>query len=230
MKVMRLAAVAIVASAFLLLAGGALKANPDPCLVVYSSGPCTYHYDPVEYYTVAPGDPLYDPLYDRGGKVLLEVGSHQIDPSIYQAPQLTGFVATYDGNDGYFIDGTDFTLIIDGFSNVPTTYTNILVVFDQFKPTGCTPQIYADGTLVTGGTYGAGDLVVSTPTPYGNNYSDTKTVHISWRGCMGLRIWAFADADYDGKRDGGECFTAFSHDLTIPVQDRTWGAIKQLYR
>lgn len=226
MRLMRLAAFVGVVSAFLLLAGGALRA--DPCLVVYSSGPCTYHYDPVEYYTVVPGDPLYDPLYDRGGKVLLEVGSKEIDLSIYQAPQLTGFVATYDGNEGYFIDETDFTLIIDGFSNSPTTYPNILVIFDKFEPTGCPPEIYANGTLVTGGTYGAGDLVVSTPC--GSHYSDMKTVSISWRGCVGLRIWAFADADYDGKRDGGECFTAFSHDLTIPVQDRTWGSIKELFR
>lgn len=226
MNAMRAGVFAIAVSAFVILAGGALRA--DPCLVVYSSGPCTYHYDPTEYSTVGPGDPLYDPLYDRGGKVLLEAGSHEIDLSIYQAPHLTGFVATYDGNEGYFIDGTDFTLIIDGFSNSPTTYPNILVMFDKFMPTGCTPQIYADGTPVTGGTYGAGDLVVSTP--YGSHYSDTKTVHISWRGCIGLRIWAFADADHDGKRDGGECFTAFSHDLTIPVQDKTWGSIKALYR
>jgi len=228
MKLMRLAAFAVVVSALLLLTGGALKA--DPCLVVYSDGPCTYHYDPALYYTVGPGDSLYDPLYDRGGKVLLMIGSNYLDLSIYQPPQLTGFVATYDANVGYFIDDTDFTLVIDGFSHTPTTYPNILVIFDKFEPTGCPPEIYIDGTLVTGAMYNAGDLVVSTPTPYGGNYSDTKTFDISWRGCMGLRIWAFADADHDGKRDGGECFTAFSHDLTIPVQDRTWGSIKELFR
>jgi hypothetical protein len=228
MRLLRTIVVIGIAGALLLAAGATLRA--DPCLVVYSGGPCTYHYDPAEYYTVGPGDPLYDPLYDRGGKVLLTVGSNDLDLSIYQAPHLTGFIATYDGDEGYFIDGTDFTLVIDGFSNSPTTYQNILVVFDKFLPSGCTPMIYADGTLVTGGMYSAGDLVVSTPTPYGNNYSDTKTIDIIWHGCIGLRIWAFADTDHDGKRDGGECFTAFSHDLTIPVQDRTWGAVKALYR
>jgi hypothetical protein len=219
----------LVATGALLLGWGAVV-HADPCLVVYSSGPCTYHYDPAEYCTVGPGDPHYNPLYDRGGKVLLLVGSNDIDRSIYQPPNLTGFVATYDGNEGYFIDGTDFTLVIDGFSNSPTTYPNILVKFDQFNPSGCTPQIWANGSPVSGATYSAGNLAVSTPTGYGNNYSDTKTVHISWRGCKGLRIWAFADADYDGKRDGGECFTAFSHDLTVPVQEKTWGAIKEIFR
>jgi hypothetical protein len=211
-----------------LAAGATLHA--DPCLVVYSSGPVWYYYDPAEYYTVTPGDPLYNPVYDRGGKVLLEVGTNAIDLSIYQAPNLIGFKPTYDGNEGYYIDGTDFTLVIDGFSNSPTTYENILVKFDKFTPSCCTPQIYADGNLVTGGTYGAGDLVVSTPTSDGNNYSDTKTVEISWNGCTGLRIWAFADKDHNGVRTGGECFTAYSHDLTIPVQDKTWGSIKALYR
>jgi hypothetical protein len=228
MKLLRMCLLIVAASGFVVAASGSLLA--DPCLVVYSSGPCTYHYDPAEYYTVGPGDPLYDPLYARGGLVLLEVGSNEIDLSIYQAPNLTGFIAEYDGNEGYFIDGTEFTLVIDGFSNSPTTYPNILVEFDQFKPSGCTPQIWADGEPVSGGTYAAGDLVVSTPTEYGHNYSDTKEIHITWRGCIGLRIWAFADTDYDGKRDGGECFTAFSHDLTIPVQGKTWGAIKEIFK
>jgi len=72
----------------------------DPCLVVYPDAPCIYQYDPSEYFTVGPGDPLYDAQYDRGGLVLLETGSGQIDLSIYQAPHITGFMATYDGNDG----------------------------------------------------------------------------------------------------------------------------------
>jgi hypothetical protein len=150
--------------------------------------------------------------------------------SIYQAPHLTGFVATYDGNEGYFFGGTTFTLIIDGFSGQPTTYPDILVMFDRVVPTGCVPQLTVDGMPVTGDIYHAGDLVVSTPTLNGNSYSDTKTVLIDWRGCYGVRLWAFADEDHDHKRDGGECFTAFSHDLTIPVRETTWGAIKDLYR
>jgi hypothetical protein len=106
---------------------------------------------------------------------------------------------------------------------------NILVKFDKTVPTGCVPEIFINGLRVTGMTYNAGDLVVSTPTPYGNNYSDTKTLDLSWRGCYGVHVWAFSDEDHDGKRDGGECFTAFSHDLMIPVQGSTWGAIKALY-
>ena len=217
-----------IASALLLAAGATLHA--DPCLVVYPDGACTYHYDPAEYYTVGPGDPLYNPVYDRGGKVLLEVGTNDIDLSIYQAPNLTGFVATYDGNEGYFISTTDFNLVIDGFSNAPTTYVNIIVVFDKIAPAGCSPEININGELLSGLTYAAGDLVVSTPTPYGNNYSDVMSLPLSWRGCYSVRIYAFSDENGNGVKDGGECFSAYSHDTTIPVQDKTWGAIKSLYR
>lgn len=210
----------------LVASSGALLA--DPCLVVYPDAPCTYHYSPSEYYTVGPGNPLYDALYDRGGEVLLTVGSNDVDLSIYQAPHIAGFVATTDGDEGYFFGGTNFTLIIDGFSNSPTTYSNILVMFDKVVPSGCVPTLSVNGTPVTGGIYHAGDLVVSTRS--GSHYSDTKTVLIDWRGCYGVRLWAFADADYDLKRDGGECFTAFSHDLTIPVRETTWGGIKELFR
>ena len=203
----------------------------DPCLIVYPDGPCTYHYDPAYYYTVGPGDPLYNPLYDRGGEMLLMVGTNYLDLSIYQAPNLIAFVPAYDANAGYFFDGNDFTLVIDGFSHTPTTYLNILVMFDRFNPSGCTPQISVNGTPITGNSFSAGDLVVSTPTPYGNNYSDTKTVDISWDGCLGMRIWAFADVDYDGMQGVGECFTAFTHDLTaVPVEETTWGSIKELFK
>lgn len=227
MKHVRMLVLLAAASGLIVALAGAIQA--DPCLVVYPNNPCTYHYDPAEYYTVGPGDPLYDPLYDRGGQVLIETGSNTIDLSIYQAPQLTGFVA--DSNDqGYYFDGTEFDLIIDGFKNNPTTYVNILVMFDKSSPTGCVPQVWIDGSPLSGLVYNAGDLVVQTPTPNGHNYSDVLTHHVEWRGCYGTHIWAFSDENYNGKRDGGECFTAFSHDVMIPVQEHSWGAIKELYR
>jgi hypothetical protein len=212
----------------LLAASGTIMA--DPCLVVYPDAACVYHYDPAEYYTVGPGDPLYDPMYDRGGLVLLELESNEIDYSIYQAPGLAGFEMSTDGNDGYFFVGTNFTLILDGFSNTPVTYVNIIMMFDRTVPESCEPQIKINDVPITGNSYNAGDLVVSTPTPYGNNYSDTKTFLVDWRGCYGVHIWAFSDENYNGTMDGGECFTAYSHDLTVPVEDATWGAIKELYR
>lgn len=204
--------------------------GPDPCLVAYPDGPCTYHYDPAEYYVVGPSHPLYDPMFDRGGLVLLEIATDGVDLSIYQAPQLMGFVEATDGNDGYFFEGTNFGLIIDGFSNVPTTYTNILVVFDEYVPEWCTPVIYINGYLLSGNVYPAGDLVVETPTEYGNNFSDILTVDVSWHGCFGVHVWAFSDASYNGVRDGEECFTAYSHDVAIPVGRSTWGLLKTLYR
>jgi hypothetical protein len=201
----------------------------DPCLVVYPITPCAYHYDPAEYYTVGPGDPLYDPAYDRGGVVLLTNGMNDIDLSVYQAPQLTGFVAdTHD--QGFHFESDTFNLVIDGFANAPMTYANVLVVFDDPQPADCAPLVTVGGTPVTGGIWPAGDLVVQTPTGEGNNYSDVITLEVAWSGCYGLHVWAFSDPDYDGLRTGGECFTAFSHDSAVPVETGTWGFIKALYR
>jgi hypothetical protein len=216
---------------FLLLAFTAVLLLPliaaaDPCLVVYPAGPCVYHFDPSEYYLVGPGHPYYDAEYDRGGYVLLETGTDEVDLSIYQAPMLEGFEESTEGNDGFFFMSTDFELIVDGFSNNPTTFVNVLIMFDQFSPDGCLPQIEVNYEPVSGYSYEAGDLVVSTPTPHGNNYSDTMTFLVSWRGCYGVRIWAFSDENYNGVRDGNECFTAFSHDISIPTDESTWGEIK----
>jgi hypothetical protein len=205
----------------------------DPCLVVYPAGSCVYHYDPSEYYTVGPSDPFYDPLYDRGGEVLLRISDNSIDLSIYQAPNLVGFVAD-SVNQGYFTLETDLDIVIDGFSNSPTTYENIILVFDRVEPSWCVPGLTVDGNAVSyqsglGWYYPIGDLVVSTPTLYGNNYSDTKTVHVSFQNCSTIRIYAFSDVDHDLQRDGGECFSAFSHDTTVPTEDSTWGGIKEMY-
>lgn len=201
----------------------------DPCLVVYPDCPCIYRYDVNEYYTVGPGDPLYDPIYDRGGLVLLELGTGEIDHSIYQAPMLDGFEPSIDGNEGYIFVDTDFVLIVDGFSNMPTTYVNILLVFDTFVPDGCVPEITVNGMPLAGFTYPLGDLAVTTPTPDGNNYSDTIALMVSWRGCYGLHMWAFADDNYNGVRDGNECFTAYSHDAMVPTEESSWGAVKSLF-
>ncbi|MBP2681765.1 MAG: hypothetical protein H6Q78_1628, partial [Candidatus Krumholzibacteriota bacterium] len=37
------------------------------------------------------------------------------------------------------------------------------------------------------------------------------------------------DENYNLVRDGGECFSAFSHDTTVPVEETTWGGIKEIY-
>ncbi|UCG50920.1 MAG: hypothetical protein JSW58_12060 [Candidatus Latescibacterota bacterium] len=201
----------------------------DPCLIVYPAGPTVYHYDSNEYYTVTFGDPLYDPLYDRGGEVLIDINTDEIPWDIYQTPNLIGFEMSTDGNEGYFFVGSTFDLVIDGFNNQPTTYENIILVFDP-DPELCDPSVTVDGNPVTGNTYPIGDLVVSTPTQDGNNYSDTITMQITWTSCYGVRIWAYADEDYNGMKDGGDCFTAFSHDLTVPTENKSWGAIKSLYQ
>jgi hypothetical protein len=227
----RLALYGVAISLVLSLAG---VASADPCLVVYPDASCIYHYDTNEYYTVTPGDPLYDPAYDRGGEVLIDATTHTIDLSIYQAPNLVGFTPSVGGQDGYFFNVTNFTLFVDGFNNSPITYSNILLVFEP-QPAACTPIVTVDGNPVLshvtlGLYYPIGDLVVSTPTPDGMNYSDVLTFTIDWQLCQGMRIWAFADEDFDYTWTDSECFTAFSHDATVPAEETTWGAVKALYQ
>lgn len=211
----------------------AQPAQADPCLMVYPESGCVYHYDPMEYYTVGPGDPLYDPAYDRGGEVLITVGGNEIELNVYQAPNLLGFVADSE-NQGYFTLGNDLDIVVDGFSNAPTTFVNVILVFDRVEPDWCQPVVQVGGQAVgyqdgLGWYFALGDLAVSTPTPFGNNYSDTWTVDLSWSGCYGLRIYAFSDENYNLHRDGDECFSAFSHDTTVPVDESTWGRVKSLY-
>jgi hypothetical protein len=201
----------------------------DPCLIVYPTGPTKYHYDVNEYYTVTFGHPLYDPMYDRSGEVLIDINTDEIALNIYQTPNLTGFQPSVNGNEGYFFISSGFDLVIDGFSNSPTTYENIILVFDP-DPEWCTPQIIVDGDVVAGNSLPVGDLVVSTPTSDGNNYSDTLVKSITWSGCYGLRMWAFSDINDNGVRDGGDCFTAFSHDASVPTIEVSWGVVKSLYK
>ena len=210
-----------------------VSATADPCLVVYPASPCEYHYDPGEYYTVGFGDPLYDPAFDRGGEVLIDINDNEIAYDVYQAPNITHFVMDAE-HQGYFTMAMDFELVVDGFNNQPLTYYNVLLVFDKVVPSWCEPAVSIDGGAVLydeslGWYYPIGDFPVSTPTPWGNNYSDTMTFDFSWANCVSLRIYAFADENYNLHRDGGECFSAYSHDTTVPVKESTWGAIKELY-
>ncbi|UCH83464.1 MAG: hypothetical protein JSW50_13555 [Candidatus Latescibacterota bacterium] len=217
----------------LFLCVGMSPAHADPCLMVYPESGCYYHYDPAEYYTVGFGDPLYDPMYDRGGQVLIDINTDEIALDVYQAPGLLGFVMDVE-NQGYFTIGTEFDLIVDGYNNEPIVYTNVLLVFDRIEPEWCEPNIWVDGNPVMydadlGWYYPIGALDVSTPLPHGNSYSDTVTHSIMWEVCYGMRIYAFSDENHNLIRDGGECFSAFSHDTTVPTKESTWGAVKALF-
>lgn len=210
-----------------------VEAIADPCLVVYPASPCEYHYDPGEYYTVSFGDSLYDPAFDRGGEVLIDLLTGEIAYDVYQAPVITHFVMDSE-NQGYYTIDTSFDLVVDGFNNDPITYENIILVFDRVEPSWCVPGVWIDGSPAMydeflGWYYPIGDLVVSTPTPRGGNVSDIVTQNFTWENCIALRIYAFADENYNLNRDGGECFSAYSHDTTVPVKESTWGAVKELY-
>ncbi|UCG51586.1 MAG: hypothetical protein JSW58_15590 [Candidatus Latescibacterota bacterium] len=79
--------------------------------------------------------------------------------------------------------------------------------------------------------YPIGDLVVSTSTPNGKAYSDMRMFTIDYQLCTGYRVWGFSDENFNLVHDlPGECFTAFSHDLTVPTEEKTWGVAKSIYR
>ena len=232
--------VAFIAATSVLIAGlliSPMAVHADTCLMTYPTSSCMYHYSSLDCYTVGLGHPLYDSMYDLGGEVLIKIDPIDGDGialDVYQAPGLSGLVLD-EVNQGYFTLGTDYDLIIDGYNKSPTTYTNILLVFDTILPEGCAPSIMVDGQPALydpglGYYFPIGNLTVSTPTPVGNSYSDTVTLMIDLENCTGYRIWAFSDENYSLTHDlPGECFTAFSHDATIAVRESTWGAIKSLH-
>ena len=151
----------------------------------------------------------------------------------HQASSLTGFVMDPE-EQGYFTNGTNFGVVVDGFSNMPTVFENVIVVFDQTVPTWCQPAVFIGGNPALylsslGWFCPIGNLTVTTPTPWGKSFSDTMTLDLLWQNCWSIRIYAFSDANYNFARDGGECFSAFSHDTAVPTRNTTWGRIKALY-
>ncbi len=204
----------------------AATASADPCLTVYPTGNTVYHYDVNEYFVVGPGDPLYDPVFDRGGYVLIDANSMEVEENIYQAPNLVGFLPSTDGREGYFFEGYSFDLVIDGFNHTPITYQNIILVINPY-PDSCPPMVTIDGNPVVGDTYSLGSLVVSTPTENEHHYSDSIVVTVSWAQCAEMEFWAYDDENHNGVKDGGECFSAFSHDTAVPAAEASsMGVIK----
>ncbi len=218
----RVSILAVVLLAFLVA-----PAMADPCLTVYPMGDTVYHYDINEYYVVGPGHPLYDATYDRGGYVLIDLNDDSIDGSIYQAPNLVGFTPSSDGREGFFFEGYSFQLVIDGYANEPMTYQNVILMIEP-SPATCPPNVVIDGNPV-GSMVSLGSLVVGTPTPRGNSYSDVMILDVSWDQCAEMEFWAFDDENYNGVKDGGECFSAFSHDTAVPVEVRSFGSVKVRY-
>ena len=207
-------------------------ATAEPCLMVYPDGPSIYHYESAENYLVGPGHPLYDPAYDRGGWVLIDANTDEIALEVYQAPNLSGFELDEE-NQGWYFEGTFMDLVVDGFSNTPTTYANVTLVFEALA-NSCMPNVMVNGQPAQpapDGTYHfpIGDLVVQTPAGQGNNYSDITSVALDWSACAEIDVWAWADENGDGIRQGFECRTAFSKNTTVPTESGAWGALKVRY-
>jgi len=209
-----------------MIALGATEVLADPCLTVYPAGETYFYFDPAYHTLVDETHREFDPSIAIYGLVLIERKAAKVAYDIHQAPHLRGFIPASSDPRGFMVSSRSFQLIVDGFSNRPTTFDNVtLIVETQLD---CPAGIWIDGTPLENGRRVLGDLQVSTPAK-GNNYSDVLIVDVIVEGCGSVEIWAFADEDENGERDGGECFSAFGRDFRLPVRKVSWGGVKESF-
>jgi hypothetical protein len=225
-----------------LVSASVLLADPDPALMVYPYGISVYHYDGNEYKVVFPGEPGYDPAYDRNGEVLVHKSDLTIAKDVYLSNPVDFDQSAGEG-EGYFIEIKDFTLTIRCWSNQATTFHSVyLYVSDSGTGSATMPlcvkgdcfyNLKVDGTQYTA-PYLLGDIPVTTPA--GAHFSGQLDVHIDWTGeCLYLVLGAFIDENGNGMPDPAETKAPGSHDTTTddPVMTDTvpvsWGTLKAMY-
>lgn len=213
------------ASGIFLLMVLASVVSADICLIVYPQEPCVYHYKASRYYTVGPGHELYDPEYDRGGEVLIEEETGQIPLEIYRG-NIVGFEATSGSHYGFEITSSPCHLVVEALSDEPAVYENITLAF-LFLPDGCHPDVTINGTVVPNKRHLLGDLLVNQDE--GDGYSGQIDVEMTFYGCTGANIWAFADEDGDLQQDSEECTSSYLYHIFLPTEEVSWSAVKSFY-
>ncbi|MDI6809727.1 MAG: hypothetical protein QME66_12215 [Candidatus Eisenbacteria bacterium] len=226
-----------------LVSAATLFANPDPALMVYPFGISVYHYDGNEYKVVFPGEPGYDPQYDRRGKVLVNKTDLTVARDVYLANPVDFDQSSGEG-EGYFTEVKNFMLTIRCWSNRATTFRSVyLFVSDNGMELTSLPMctsdkcffdLNVDGTKYTT-PYLLGDIEVATPAA--PHYSGEVTVHVKWTGeCLYLVLGAFIDENGNGMPDPSEIKAPGSHDTTTddPLMTDTvpisWGTLKAMYQ
>jgi hypothetical protein len=204
------------------------QARADPCLLIYPLDRTVFHYDASRYVLIAEGEPGYDHNYSLSGNVLWDVTLDRIASEVYQAPDLQGFVVSYDGHSTFYTPRLTSTIVVDGFYDEPRRLNEIYLRFLPF-PRDAITQIYINGNLVTEPAYHISHLLVSTPVDDGF-YSAKVMMDIEWYGAKSIIISAFSDKNGNRIFDGEPCFNILLEDPTIPVDETTWGHIKSLYK
>jgi hypothetical protein len=217
--------VLLLALCFQIIAGYALA---DPCLLIYPLDQTVFRYDAARYVLITEGEPGYNHSYAVSGNVLWDVHNDRIASEVYQAPELQGFLESYERRNEFYINRMSATIVIDGFYHLPRQLNDIYLRFLPY-PRDAYTQIYINGRLMTERSYRISHLLVATPTD-GGFYSDTVVLDIEWNGAKSILISAYSDKNGNRAFDGEPCFNVLLEDPTVPVSETTWGHIKSLYR
>lgn len=223
---------------FLFFAAGLLLGLPavtlasacsEPLLLVYPDAPAVFRYDTSRYELISPTDPKFNALYAVGSEMLWDKQEQRVPVEIYRAPDLVGFEPSPLGTDEYVVLSNNFSVIVDGFTTSPRTFSNLYMRFIP-SPSNAFAEIQLDGTALTEQWTSIPSLSVSTAIGDGF-YSDTVSYQVSWRGATGMRIVVYSDKNNDQLYSGGKpLYSIYAEDNTLPVQSTTWGKLKAQFR
>lgn len=214
----------------LLLSATALagRAHAEPSYLVYPSSPAAFRYDANRYEVVHQGDARFDGAYAIAGQMLWDRAQQRIPLELYRAPLLTGFEVSPTGRNEFVTFATDFDVIVDGFGTEPRTLGSLCLRFWPV-PSSSYVQVFVDGSLA--GSLTAELAPVEVRTSLGNGfYADTGVHRLSWVGAAGIEIIAFSDKDANRAFDGVAEYRIIARDNAVPVESKTWGGVKALYR
>jgi hypothetical protein len=202
-------------------------ATTDVGLLVYPANYTVFRYEAASYEIKEPADPQYDPAYSVSGHMLWNRTENRVALEVYRAFGLTGFEVSATGRNEFFMMGNTAAVCVDGFSAYPRQLNDIYIEFQPFPPTSSL-EILVDDVPVQGLRYYIPRLVVSTPTGDGF-YADAAAFRVRWVGAEYLRIFVYADKNGNRVFDGEPFCSLLMQDLTVPTEERSWGAIKSLY-
>ena len=214
--------------ALAIASSGFSTASAEIALLVYPSSSATFRFDPARYELLTTGHPDFDPVYSVGSVVLWDKVEDRIPVEVYRAPSLSGFAQSPTGQNEFVTLHDEFDLYVDGFGPIPRTIGNVLIRFIP-TPHHSQPQIEVDNSRVDRLTCRGHDIRVVTP--LGNGfYSDAVQHHVRWSGSRAVRITAFSDKNNNGVFDGGPPrWSILAQDAAVPVETKTWGAVKSLF-
>jgi hypothetical protein len=209
--------------------GAGMSMAGEPSLLVYPDQPTIFRYDPARYELVLPSDPEFDTLFSVAGVMLWDRFESRVPMEVYRAPQLVGFEPSPLGMNEFVIRRNEFQVIVDGFNEIPRTFSNLYMRFTP-DPSHSALELVLDGVERGSLIIPILPLEVSTPTNDGY-YADTRAHDLRWSGAIGLRITVYSDKNDDMVYNGGvPRFSILVTDNTVATEETSWGELKAMYR